>query len=71
MNLNENGKEMWSHYEGEFVNDMKHGFGSLYMCNGDKVSGQFMQDCLHGYATFTHHAGKKVSGMWNNNVYRP
>ena len=39
-------KNTWDHYEGEFDNDRKEGFGTLYFLNGDKFSGCFKDDAV-------------------------
>eukprot|EP01015_Nassula_variabilis_P029214 TRINITY_DN6237_c0_g1_i5.p1 TRINITY_DN6237_c0_g1~~TRINITY_DN6237_c0_g1_i5.p1 ORF type:complete len:221 (-),score=45.43 TRINITY_DN6237_c0_g1_i5:38-700(-) len=44
--------EYWDKYEGEFVNGMKHGFGTLYLTNGEKFKGQFQFDKANGIGTF-------------------
>jgi hypothetical protein len=50
--------------------DKKNGFGTLYMCNGEKFSGCFNKDMIEGYGTFTKINGEKVSGIWNQNILR-
>ena len=35
-------------YEGEWVNDHKHGFGMLTFSNGDKYEGEFQNDAFTG-----------------------
>lgn len=50
--------------------DKKNGFGTLYMCNGDKFSGCFVRDAIEGYGTFTAANGDRVSGIWNQNVLK-
>ena len=45
-NFNLNHPQAWHHYEGEFCMDKKNGFGTLFMCNGDKFSGCFVKDLI-------------------------
>lgn len=52
MNFNYSDKNNWNYYEGEFDDDKKEGFGTLYMMNGDKFSGCFKNDTIEGFGTF-------------------
>lgn len=59
----------WTKYEGDFVDDNKHGNGMLYLANGDVFSGQFKGDVINGVGTFYSASGKTVRGEWVNNRF--
>ena len=64
-------KNNWLTYEGEFNNDKKDGFGTLYFLNGDKFSGCFKGDAVEGFGSF-YDANRQqhMNGIWVNNVYQ-
>lgn len=43
-----------STYEGEWKNDLKHGYGVYIYANGDKYEGQWFNDSRHGIGTYAH-----------------
>ena len=45
-------------YEGEYENDMKHGFGLYKWANGSSYEGYFKADRKHGKGTIIHENGK-------------
>lgn len=53
-------QEYWEKYQGEFVNDFKKGFGTLYLVNGEKYVGQFNHDMIHGQGAFCKNTGEVV-----------
>ena len=44
--------DYWTKYDGEFLEDNKEGFGTLYISNGEKFSGIFRQDYISGKGTY-------------------
>lgn len=69
--FNENDNGLWSQYEGEFYEDRKHGFGTLYFVNGDKFSGCFVNDSIQGFGNFYQKKTQKtIMGIWTNNIFR-
>ena len=59
----------WVKYDGEFKNDQKHGFGTLYLSNSERFQGTFQCDLIHGPGTyFTLQPNNLVNGIWYNNV---
>jgi hypothetical protein len=42
----------WTKYEGDFKADKKHGYGILYLINGEKWAGEFKEDVPDGFGTF-------------------
>lgn len=42
----------------------KHGFGVLYLTNGEKYTGSFKENYVHGYGAFTKLDGQTVNGYW-------
>lgn len=56
-----NGKGIWrsnnNHgdtYEGDYENDMKHGYGIYHWANGSSYEGNFSKDQKHGKGKLTH-----------------
>lgn len=41
------------YYEGEMHNDMKEGYGTQVLENGDKYEGQWRRDLKHGFGVLT------------------
>jgi hypothetical protein len=57
------------HYQGEFKNGLKHGFGMYFFANGDKYVGEYQFGKREGKGTYTFSNGKPaLSGIWANNV---
>ena len=54
----------WSKYIGGFKDDCKHGYGTLYLSNGEYIEGQFYKDLLEGEGKFYQTNGKIVRGIW-------
>jgi len=40
-------------YDGEFLDGLRHGSGTLFYSNGDRYSGDFQKNLFHGFGTFT------------------
>lgn len=69
------GKGIWrkgiadsaSIYEGDFVNDMKHGKGIYKWGNsGNTYKGDYNKNKRHGYGTFIWLDGTIYEGYWTN-----
>jgi hypothetical protein len=60
-------QEHWERYDGNFVDDCKQGFGTLYLINGEKFVGSFLKDEIHGSGEFYKLNGEVVKGAWQNN----
>ena len=43
----------WYKYEGEFHKDCRHGFGTLYLTNGESYSGSFNGEFISGEGEYT------------------
>jgi hypothetical protein len=54
-------------YEGNFVEDFKEGFGTLYLANGEKFIGEFKQDMVSGQGKFVLKNGEAIEGFWDKN----
>ena len=59
-------KYQGDHYQGEFKNGLKHGFGMYFFSNGDKYVGEYKDSKKHGQGTFTFADGSKWVGAWEN-----
>jgi len=59
--------ECWIKYEGSFKNNLKDGFGILYLSNEEKFVGFFKNDLINGSGTFHKLDGTKVTGFWSQN----
>jgi len=57
--------EGWIKYEGFFQDDNKHGFGTIYLENGDKFFGNFVNDLVQGKGSYHRANGEVVTGEWN------
>ena len=57
------------HYQGEFKNGLKHGFGMYFFANGDKYVGEYQFGKREGKGTYTFSNGKPaLTGIWANNA---
>ena len=57
------------HYQGEFKNGLKHGFGIYFFANGDKYVGEYQYGKREGKGTYTFSNGKPaLTGIWANNA---
>lgn len=45
-------------YEGEFVNDVRHGIGKCWFENGDFYEGEWKSDEQHGQGVFIYSKGR-------------
>lgn len=66
-------------YEGEFLDNMRHGEGMLRMFSGDLYVGEHERNMFHGVGTYTYTpftneegqyiVGKKYEGQWQNGKF--
>ena len=60
-------KEEGYYYIGEFMGGLKHGQGSLYLINGEKMyEGEWEKSNIHGQGT-SYKDGNKYTGIWEYN----
>jgi len=55
-----------SHYEGQWLNGMRHGHGIWSKSDGSTYVGEWEDDKPHGQGTLTLPNGKKHTGEWRN-----
>ena len=55
-------------YRGHFLNDLRHGHGSLTHANGDVYEGEFVNGECHGTGTCNYSGGTKYEGEWAHNL---
>ena len=53
-------------YQGENVDNITSGKGTLIYPNGDKYEGDIVDNVFHGKGTLTLKNGKKIKGKWLN-----
>ena len=69
-NLNQIGNG-WIKYEGRFNNGTKHGFGTLFLTNGDTFTGTFNLDHIDGRGSYAKPEKKMIiAGTWEKNVLK-
>lgn len=56
----------WIKYTGQFKDDNKHGYGTLYLNGNRKFEGQFQGDIANGNGEFNDN-GRILRGLWRNN----
>lgn len=56
-------------YEGEIINDKRHGQGTMKYSNGDIYEGEWKEDHQNGKGTFKSHDGIFYTGEFKNNEY--
>ena len=56
-------------YEGDFVNDVFHGFGTLHYANGTEYSGEFKEGEKNGTGTYILSNGDKYEGGFVDGVF--
>ena len=61
----------WIKYEGRFNNGSKHGFGTLFLTNGDSYTGTFNMDHVEGRGSYAKPEKKVIiAGSWEKNVLK-
>ena len=51
-------------YEGDFVNNIKEGYGIMSYNNGEKYQGEFKNNVKDGYGIMIYNNGEKCSRFW-------
>ncbi len=62
-------KEGWASaasYDGDYKDDMKHGFGTFVYPDGSKYVGEWTNDLRHGQGEYTYASGDVYKGSWKN-----
>jgi len=62
-------KEGAAKYEGEFKNDLPHGYGVCTYANGDRYRGEWMEGAFGGKGTLSLRDGTEVTGFWRAGEY--
>jgi len=61
----------WIKYEGRFENGAKHGFGTLFLSNGDSFTGNFALDNVEGRGSYSQADSKNIiAGTWRDNLLK-
>ncbi|EGR33677.1 protein kinase domain protein [Ichthyophthirius multifiliis] len=63
----DNVDEYWIKYDGQFKDDNKEGFGTLFLSNGEKFCGLFQRDNANGTGSFFCKDGNIINGKWDQN----
>ena len=61
----------WVHgdiYEGNFKDELKHGYGKLYWSGGNIYQGNWKDDVKYGYGKYTWAHGDVYEGNWKDDV---
>ena len=61
----------WSNgdiYEGNYKDDLKHGYGKFYWAGGNIYQGNYKDDLKHGYGKVTFSNGDVYVGNWEDGV---
>lgn len=53
-------------YEGDWENDLMHGYGIYIYSNGDMYEGEFSNNKQEGYGKYTFSDGSRYEGGWKN-----
>ena len=53
-------------YEGQYLDNEKHGLGTFFYKYGDKYSGEWVNGNKHGNGTFTFQNGTLIEGKWQD-----
>lgn len=61
-------EDYWEKFDGEFLDDNRHGRGVFYLTNGEKFEGYFVNDDANGEGKFTKNNGQIIKGFWKNNI---
>ena len=56
-------------YEGEFANNLKHGFGVYEWSDGTKYEGNFVEDRKDGLGTYYFYNGDKYEGNFKEDRF--
>jgi len=55
-------------YEGEYHDDMKHGYGEFRWATGGHYRGEYVNDVKVGFGTMTWVDGSVFKGAWENGI---
>ena len=55
-----------SRYEGERLNSMRHGHGTIVFRDGSRYEGEWRDDKFNGSGTFTWSSGTRYEGEWRD-----
>lgn len=55
-------------YEGEYHDDIKHGYGEFKWATGGHYRGQYVNDVKVGFGTMTWADGSVFKGTWENGI---
>ena len=61
-------KSAVSYYDGEYKNDLKHGFGEYKWATGNFYKGQYQFDKRHGYGEMFWVDGSEYKGDWVDGI---
>lgn len=53
-----------NYYQGEYLDDLKHGQGEFYWASGGHYVGGYVHDFKHGYGMVTWADGSYFKGTW-------
>ncbi len=56
-------------YEGQFKNDLYHGYGRFIFANGNYYIGSWQDGKRSGFGKFIEISGKSYAGMWSNSKF--
>jgi hypothetical protein len=57
-----------SSYEGQWVRDLKHGYGCFRFRSGAEYTGQFYEGKMHGQGTYTYADGQRYLGEFDRGL---
>ncbi len=60
--------EEWISYEGDLLQDQKHGRGCLVLSNGEQYRGEFYADKIHGQGNYITMNRTMVKGIWRDSI---
>lgn len=66
VGLWKSGDNDFDSYQGEYVDDKKHGHGIYRWHNGATYEGEFREDVKHGKGTIIYENGKVAHLIWKN-----
>ena len=70
FNKSSDKKEAFSdHYEGDLVNKVREGKGTMYFKSGDIYKGEWHNGLMHGFGEYTFKSGEKYVGGFINGLF--
>ena len=67
-----NGKVTYANgdiYDGQFLNDKRHGKGIYHYANGERYEGDYFEGMRQGQGTMYYKNGRKDEGEWQNDQF--